>query len=247
MTASEGREFRGPIDDADWPDKLTARVVAPGPRPAIHGYDVEGDLARHYSFAETVLLSLTGELPTAEQGRAFDVALQFAAPVPVNEAPTHAAVLARVCAGTTSAIQGTAAIGLAEQARVLVSEHRSWIELLSGTITSVPPEHRAKSEVERASVARLVRALRGTVDVAALAHDVSRSAAVLATFYACRLTNAEQMECALVFAKLPVAMAEALATRAGSYRDYPVLLPAIAYDGTSAAPAAASKPREGAP
>jgi hypothetical protein len=230
VSASDGTPARrGPLDDAPWPDKLTARVVTPGSRPAIHGYDVEEDLARHYSFAETVLLALTGEIPTPEQGCAFEVVLQFAAPAPVNEAPTHAAVLARICAGTTSSIQGTAAIALAEQARVVVEEHRGWIEALSGAIASVPPEHRAASEDERASVDRLRRALRGSVDVPALAHDVNRSAAVVASLHACGLRAAEQVECALLLAKLPVAMAEALATPAGSYRDYPLLVPPIAY------------------
>jgi hypothetical protein len=227
--SAEGRKLRGPIDDADWPDKLTARVVTPGPRPAIHGYDVEGDVATHYSFAETVLLALTGELPAATHGRAFEIALQFAAPAPVNEAPTHAAVLARICCGTTSSILGTAAIALAEQARVLVSEHRAWIELLSGSIASVPPECCAASEGERASVERLRRALRDTVEVPALALDVGRFAALVAVFHACGLTRPRQIECALVMAKLPVATAEALATPAGSFRRYPVLLPPIAY------------------
>jgi hypothetical protein len=227
--SAERRGLRGPIDDAEWPNKLTARVVAPGPRPAIHGYDVEGDLARHYSFAETVLLALTGALPTAEQGRAFEIALQFAAPAPINEAPTHAAVLARICAGTTSSILGTAAIALAEQGRVLVSDHRAWIELLSGRITTVPPEHRAASEDDRAAVERLRGAIHDKVDIPALAWDVSRAAAVVATLYACGLKSAEQMECALVVAKLPVAMAEALATPSASYRQYPVLVPPIEY------------------
>jgi hypothetical protein len=234
--SAEGREVGGPIDHADWPDKLTARVVKPGQRPAIHGYDVQGDLARHYSFAETVLLALTGELPTTEQGRAFEIALQFAAPAPINEAPTHAAVLARICAGTTSSILGTAAIALAEQARVLLSEHRAWIEALSGIVTSVPHEHRATSGDERGSVERLRQALGDCVDLPVLAKDVSWPAALLAVLHACGLHRAEQMECALVMAKLPVAAAEALATPAGSFRKYPVLLPPIAYDGTCAAP-----------
>jgi hypothetical protein len=219
----------GPLDEVSWPDKLTARVVAPGPPPAIHGYGVEEDLARHYSFAETVLLALTGNIPRAQQARAFEVALHFAAPAPIHESPTHAAVLARICAGTTSSIQGTAAIALAEQARVVVAEHHAWIESMSGAIESVALEHRAASEDDRASVQRLRRALGGLIDVPALDHDVARWAAILATFYACGLKKAEQMECVLVLAKLPIAMAEALATPAGSYREYPVLLPPIAY------------------
>jgi len=220
---------RSPLDDAPWPEKLTARVVTPGVRPAIHGYDVEADLARHYSFAETVLLALTGDLPRPEQGRAFEVALQFASPAPINEAPTHAAAIARMCSGTTSSILGTAAVALAEQARVLLAEHGAWIEALSGVIAGVPAEHRATSDAERASVARLRSALEGKVEVPALAHDVSRPAALLAALHACGLRTAKQIECALVVAKLPVAVAEALATPARSFRKYPTLLPPVAY------------------
>ena len=228
-----GREppsgLRRPLDDAPWPERLTARVIAPGPRPRIHGYDVEDELARHYSFTEMVFLLLTGDLPTAELGRAFDVVLRFLAPAPINEAPTHAAVLARVCAGSTSSIQGTAAIGLSEQARTLLAEHAAWLEALSRPIAQVPPEYRAASVVERESVDRLRNALGDAITVPALSHDVGRAAAVIAALYACGLKTTQQIECAVVFSKLPSCVAEALATPAGSYREYPVLLPPISY------------------
>jgi hypothetical protein len=227
MTTS--KVWNGPLDDAEWPDKLTARVVTQGPCPRLHGYDVEGDLARHYSFAETVLLALTGRLPSAEEARAFDIALQFAAPAPAQEAPTHAAIIARICVASTSQIQGAAAIALGEQARVLVAEHGAWIETLAGPLTEVPVAFRAGNDVERESVGRLRRALRGTVDVPALWHDLGRAPALIATLHACGLKTAEVIECALVLAKLPIAMAEALATPAGSHRQYPVQLPTITY------------------
>jgi len=219
----------GPLDDVEWPAKLTARVVTPGPCPRVHGYDVEGDLARHYSFAETVLLALTGDLPAKGEARAFDVALQFAAPAFVQEAPTHATILARICMASTSQMLGVAAIALAEQARVLVADHRAWIDLLAGPFSEAPPELLAKTDEERESVMRLRQALRGTVVVPALVHDLGRPAALLATLHASGLRTADTMECALVLARLPVAMAEGLATPAGSHREYPVLLPPIAY------------------
>jgi hypothetical protein len=219
----------GPLDDVEWPEKLTARVVTPGPGPRLHGYDVEGDLARHYTFPETVLLALTGRVPSADEARAFDVALHFACPAPAQEAPTHAAILARMCVASTSQIQGSAAIALGEQARVLVAEHAAWIEMLAGPLSEAPAAYRATSDDERESVERLRRALRGTIDIPVLQLDVGRSPALLATFHACGLKTAEVIECALVLAKLPIAMAEALATPAGSYRQYPLQLPTIAY------------------
>src|SRR5262245_48707929 len=84
----------GPVEAYPWPEKLEARVVTPGDAPRLHGYDVEADLCAHYSFVETVLLSLTGELPSEPQAAAFDVALQFLGPLSVAHASTHAAVLA---------------------------------------------------------------------------------------------------------------------------------------------------------
>jgi hypothetical protein len=229
MSTSSEVVWSGPLDAAEWPEKLTARVVTPGPCPRLHGYDVEGDLARHYSFTETVLLALTGDLPTAAAARAFDVALQFAAPASAQEAPTHATILARICMASTSQMQGVAAIALAEQARVLVTEHHRWIELLGGQPLDVPPELCAKTDSERESVDRLRRALHGTVDVPALSRDLGRTAALLATLHACGLKSPETVECALVMARLPVAMAEALATPSGSHRQYPVQLPRIEY------------------
>jgi hypothetical protein len=232
MTATKNTApsaWNGPLDDAEWPDKLTARVVTSAPSPRLHGYDVEDDLARHYSFAETVLLALTGKLPSADEARAFDVALQFAAPAPAQEAPTHAAIIARLCVASTSQIQGAAAIALAEQARVLLAEHAAWLEMLAGKLAEAPAAFRATSQAERDSVDRLRRALRGTVTVPALLHDIGRAPALIATLLACGLKSAEVIECALVLAKLPVAMAEALATPAGSHRQYPVQLPVIAY------------------
>jgi hypothetical protein len=64
-------KHEGPLEDAPFPEKLNARVVTPGANPRVHGYDVEGDLAAHYTSSETMLLCLTGELP--EPGSVGDV------------------------------------------------------------------------------------------------------------------------------------------------------------------------------
>ena len=111
-----------PIDEMDVPEQLTARVVAPGDRPSIHGYDVQEDLSAHYGFGEVVLVALTGEAPTEAAGRAFGVALTFAAPASIAEAPTHAAALSRLCSAKPSSVSAVAAIGLAEQARHQLDE-----------------------------------------------------------------------------------------------------------------------------
>lgn len=227
---SSPQDLRGPLDAVEWPSKLTARVVSPGARAMLHGYDVEEDLARHYTFAEVVLLALTGEPPSPETGRAFEAALVFASPVPVAEAPSHAAVVARACAASVNQIQSVAAIALAEQTSALVALHRGFIETLSGSFPAELPQlWRARDDEERASVARLRRALTGTVEVPALAHDVSRPAALIATFHACGLRSSDRIECALTWARLPIALAEALATKPGTHLEYPLMLPDTVY------------------
>jgi hypothetical protein len=205
----------GPFDDAPWPEQLTAHVVTPGPEPRIHGYDVERDLARHYSFTETLLLTMTGELPTPARTRAFDVALQFLAPVAVNEAPGHAAVIARTCNAFTSAIFGITAITLAEQARAA-----------SAAAASPPAD-----EAERASVERLREALHrvGAPVPALLDGDLGRVAALAAVLRYCGITSAEHIEAVMVIARLPAAIAEGLAIPAHALKEYPVQLPDVRY------------------
>jgi hypothetical protein len=220
----------GPLDDAPWPDKLKARVTTPGPDPAIHGYAVEGDLARHYGLAEGVLLALTGELPAVEQAAAFEVAFHFLSPAPVNEAPAHAAVVARICDVTTSAMAGTAAIALAEQAHAVVGAHAGLLAELGAGKGAGAGAWAAADDEERASVARLRAALRERgVVLASLEADVGRIPALLATLWFAGLTRAEPIEAALTLARLPAALAEAFATPSHSYRDYPVLLPPVSY------------------
>ncbi len=210
----------GPLDDATWPERIAARVVEPGERPRLHGYDVEGDLARHYGLADLVLLALTGELPSEQQACAFDVAMAFLSPAPVNEAPAHAAVIVRICDVLTSALVGTAAIALGEQARVLVVQHGA----------DEPPL--ADDPAERRSVDRLRETLRASgVLVPALERHraMSRTASLIATLRFAGLERAEQIEAAMVLARLPSAIAEAFAMPSHGYRDYPVDLPAVCY------------------
>ncbi len=83
--------YVGPFDREAWPARLAAPVVSPGPEPRLHGYAVAGDLARFYGAIDVTWLVLRGELPTAAERAAFDVAMVLLAPVSVGEAPAHAA------------------------------------------------------------------------------------------------------------------------------------------------------------
>jgi hypothetical protein len=222
-------KWRGPAEGQPWPDRLTARVITPGPRPHVHGYDVEDDVARHFRFGESVLLALTGIAPDEETGRRFEIALTFASALAVTEAPTHAAVIARTCAGSTSAVIGTAAVALAEHARWLVDRHApllAWLE--AGAEGEVPAIARATDDDDRASVARL-RDLLGK-QASCVAPDLSRDAALLSLLHSCGSRTAEQIEAALVVSRLSTTMAEALAATRGGLRDYPLNVPPFVYE-----------------
>lgn len=221
----------GPLESASFPDQLTARVVTPGDRPRIAGYDVESDLARHYAFSDILLLSLTGELPDARESAALTIALGFLAPVSIAHASTHGASLARLCGATTSSIIGVGCIGLAEQARVLVHEHLSLLAWLEENDGPLPQQYRASSEEERASVERLRQALSfAGFDRIDLSPNPTREAALVMLLFALGLRRPAQLEAAVVCARLPAAVAEALATKTTSFNHYPMNLPRYEYE-----------------
>ena len=229
MTATATTE--GPFEGVPWPDSITARVVSPGPTPRLHGYDCEGDLAQNCGLAELTLLSLTGELPTAAQARGFEIATAFLAPVGVNEAPSHAAVLARLCSGSDSAVLGTASIALAEQARFAVAELAADWSWLANPLGDVPAALRSTTDEDRDRV-RQLRATLGPsgLSASALEADLGRIPAVVAILVACGLARPAQVECAWMLARLPVALAEAMAERPGNLREYPWHLPPFRYE-----------------
>jgi hypothetical protein len=223
--------FSGPLEAAQFPDRLSARVITPGVAPRVHGYDVESDLARHYGAADLVLLSLTGELPTEVARAAFEVAWLFLAPVSVAHAGPHAGVLARLCGATASSTIGVAAIGLAEQARALVTAHRELLSSLRDNALTLPERHRSAAPEEREAVERLRLALcRTGLSVPVLQQSPTRDAALLSVLFACGLRRTEQLQAVVVLARLPCALAEGFAERATNFASYPINLPPFAYE-----------------
>jgi hypothetical protein len=220
----------GPIEERRWPAKICARVVSFGEHPRIHGYDVRGDLALHYRFVDVVLLALTGEIDV-EASAAFDVALTFASPTTVAEAPTHAAMLAQLCGSRTAGVVAVAATGLAEQSRTIVGAHEAILSRLAlGSLDELDASFIAQSDGERAIVASLAERLGAFRHrVPALAHDVCLDTALVAVFVACGLHKREHLELALTLAKLPIACAEALTTTPGAFADYPMNVPTFVY------------------
>lgn len=224
-------QFAGPLEAGKFPEKLTARVVTPGPMPRVHGYDVESDLAHHYGATDLVLLSLTGELPAQAVRAAFEVAWLFLAPVSVAHAGPHASVLARLCGATASSTVSVAAIGLAEQARSLLAEHTELLHHLSSSTATLPERYQSFVAEEREAVERLRLALRRTgLSVPALQQSPTRDAAILSVLFACGLTQPEQLQAVVVLARMPCALAEGFAERATNFANYPINLPPFAYE-----------------
>lgn len=224
-------QLSGPLEAAQFPDKLSARVVTPGPRPRVHGYDVESDLARHYAATDLVLLSLTGELPSETVRAAFEIAWLFLAPVSVAHSGPHASVLARLCGATPSSIIGVAAIGLAEQARALLAEHAELLRRLRSEAPVLSERYQSRETEERAAVERLRLALGSSgLSVPALEQYPTRDAALLSVLFACGLRRTEQLQAVVVLARLPCALTEGFAERPTNFAKYPINLPAYAYE-----------------
>jgi len=224
-------ELTGPLEgDAAFPARLTARVITPGERPRVHGYDVEGDLAQHYQPSDLLFLMLMGELPSGPVSRAFAVALMFLGPVSVAHASTHAAVVGRLCGSPAVGMFGVAAIGAAEHARSLLDEHEPLFSWLRAQNSPLPERFRARDAAELAAVQRLEQALEATgLAVPALAERPTRDAALLMVLFAVGFKRRERLEAAIMLARLPSGICEALAERPTNFGNYPINLPRFAY------------------
>lgn len=225
-------DYSGPLDEAQWPTRLKSRVLQRGAETRLHGYSIENDLAPNYTFSETVLLALTGALPNAEEGRAFEVACAFLARIHTSEAPVHAALLARICAATTSAITGTGAIALGEQARFEAARFVPFLAWLSEPTGPPPSEFTTvdPNELERVNGFRSALDAREGFSPRTISSDLDLDSAIVAVLFACGVRTREQLETVRVFARYPVLMAETLAAPPARYKDYPVTTPAIRYE-----------------
>lgn len=226
--SSDGRCV-GPLETADFPDRLRARVVTPGEQPRVHGYDLEDDLARHYDVASLLLLCLSGELPSPVSARAAQTALMFTAGVSVAHASVHAAVLARLSGSVPSSVFGVAAIGLAEQSCFELDQCTDLLAWLENPERPYPEQHRCQTAAQRAAAERLHEALPSDYEAPILAQAPTQSALVISVLYGAGLRRREQLEAALAWARLPSALAEAFAERSTNFVEYPINLPRIEY------------------
>jgi hypothetical protein len=219
---------RGPVESVAWPTRLRGAVVDPK-RMRIHGYAVAGDLALHYSFAEVVLLALTGAPPEPAVGVFFARALVALMPVAVGDAPAHAALLARLTGARAPSVAGVAATVAAQGAGALMCA-REQLEAWEASGGPLPPSLRGASPRDRA-VRRALREAAADAELAvpALARSVSAEAALTAALVACGLAAPWQLAAAITMASLPCSLAEAFAPGGVDLRSYPMTLPAFAY------------------
>lgn len=226
---SEGN--RGPVESRQWPNELTARAVSTSETPRLFGYDVEADLAMHYRFSDTLLLSLTGELPDDTRAKGFERALIFASAMSVAEAPIHAAMLARTCGVRPG---GTLAVGMLALGEV----SDGILSVIGGALDDatcdgpLPPELAAQDDGMRASVARLRALVEPHLDVPAFRRDPSTIVALVAVLRACGLETPFQLSAVLSLARLPSVLAESAATKVGDFKSYPMDVPHFEYDAT---------------
>ncbi len=231
-TAQQFVEQRGPVEDNAWPEQLVARVVSPGERPKIAGYDVEADLAQHYRFVEVLMATITGQLPSRLASKLLDVTLVYLAPVSVAEAPSHAACLAQICGSTPSGVFSCGAIGLAEEARHVVETHCECLSWLARPRGHLPARYQAASPQDRHAVERYSEVLaKAGIALPILEQDPSRTAALLGGLFACGARRPEQLQLLWLVARLGAVAGEAFANRPLSFRDYPMQLPPFHYQG----------------
>ncbi len=227
------RQLTGPIEDQTWATKLQSHVVTPESSPRIHGYDVERDLMEHYGFVDTLMLCVLGDLPGDAERRAIEHALHVLAPMSVAHAPTHAAMLTRLCGASRSASIAAGALTLGEDARWLVETHAAFLAWLATPSSVVPAGFAAASAEERQAVDELrLRVARTGAVVPALAADLdlSKTATALAVLWTCGAKDVGQLELLLVLARLPCVGAEMLATSSAKFRTYPIDLPPFRFE-----------------
>jgi len=213
----------GPLESSPWPSALEAHAVSLEGEVCLHGYEVESDLAAHYRFSDLVYLAVKGELPDDRRSRAFEVALIFALPLSVAEAPIHAAALARICGARQGGVLSVAGRALAARAEDTV---RRYLPALKGEPSSPSAP---VADGDAASVARLRALLEGVLDVPLLAGGPSRDLALLAVLWECGLRTESELVQVMTIARLPSAVAESSKRRPLDFASYPTDNPPLDY------------------
>lgn len=201
----------GPVESQPWPQTLPAHVMSPGSPTRCHGYDVLGDLAQNYDFAEYLLVALTGKAPSQAWGRAANMALIVLGRVSVAHGSVHAATLSARCAAPPRTSLTIGALGLIEQSQA---------ELDMPSKDTSP---------EESDAAPLWDGLPQSVREQIGSPPSSAHALALAILRGAGLHSDAQLLTALCIARLPALAAETEAVEAGDLRGYPMRLPEFEY------------------
>ncbi|QQR89069.1 MAG: hypothetical protein IPJ88_12705 [Myxococcales bacterium] len=213
------------------PGKLSERVVEQGFPQHVFGYALEDDLVLYYGFTEIVFLYLTGELPTSEKAKAFDTAMMLQSPISVREAPAHAAMLARLMGSHLANVTGIGSVALTEWARSVTEQHQEFLEWLNKPNKVLPACAYSDSSDSRQYREMLVaRLAKENISIATLERSLSAEAARLAVFHWAGLVLPDQMLAALVVARLPCAIAQALSHLPSELMNYPANMPEFQYE-----------------
>jgi len=203
-------------------ESLEARVFSFENTPEIHGYSVQNDLIHHYSFAETLYLSIAGDLPSEEQYRLFELAITLLIAAPVTQDTVHAGVLSRVYNSQVSDLLSSVAPVCAERSRHTLAAHQDFIDWLSGESGAIPDIALGDSAlcVELKKVLAKFGYTSKTFN-----HSLSKTAAIIALVFEAGLPHMWQIEFLFCWMSFVAPSAEGLARPPFELKNYPMRLP----------------------
>jgi len=112
----------------------------------------------------------------------------------------------------------------------LLDKHSALFAWLASTDGPLPAQYLAADQDDRASTARLREALALTgLSVPELDAVPKRDAALLIVLFRCGIKDRAQLETAIVTARLPSTLAEAMAVKVTDFDHYPANLPRYLY------------------
>jgi hypothetical protein len=231
------KTYEGILDRVVFPATLTAHVVEPTADPRIHGFAVQADLAHHASFLDVGWLALTGELPSNVERTALSTALILLAPLHVGDGPVHAAVLSRIAGAPDDAVPGVATVALGQLTRTelhMLEPFFGWLTSPAGELSAVCTDavepHPTAAQVEAHEALAAASAEWFGAERALPASPVlTRVAAAHALLFHLGIRDSPRLHALTIWARLPVALAEAACTTRGAFMSYPADLPAYRY------------------
>ncbi len=221
--------YRGPIEDGTWTSQLEAVAFDLGPPLRLHGYAFASDLLRHYSFTEVVFTSLIGEAPTQAQAKLFEVALILLSPLTVAEAPSHAAVLAKLCGSEDAGVLAAGGVVLFDRARVLVEEHAELTHWLDDPTGALPERFLAKTPYERELVGEALRRFGETLPPFAT-EKLAPNALAFALLLSLGFRKSLALTSVVAIASMASMVSEALPRTAEQRDRYPLDVPPFRYE-----------------